>query len=184
MERLRAAFQQAVDWWQRERLHDSVGVPAVRVREQRSLVSAGRQQLDAGHGDVRACDGVAAREADGRAGLRVVGAVDVPVRDPGHAHRGGLVGAPVAEAVVLVDEDAALHVLHLHAGELHRRHRAGAALPRLDPEAVVGVEDPRVPDRDVGHAGVRVVDSQAADAATMRTQFCRVRARSAMEARC
>ena len=117
------------------------------------------------HGDVRAGDGVAAREADGRAGLRVVRAVDVPVRDTGHAHRGGLVGAPVALAVVLVDDDAALHVLHLHAGELDRRHRACAALPGLDPDAVVGVEDPRVPDRDVGHAGARVVHAQAADAA-------------------
>jgi hypothetical protein len=31
---------------------------------------------------------------------------------------------------------------------------------------------------------VRVVDAQAADAAMMTAQFCRVRARSAMEARC
>ena len=172
LQRLRASFLQAVHRRQRERLHHSVRVPAVGVRKQRSCASssssstAGRQQLDAGHGDVRAGDGVAAREADGRAGgLRVVRAADVPVRDAGNAHCRGLVGAPASEAVVLVDDDAVLHVLHLHAGELHRRHRACAALPRLDPYAVVGVDDPRVPDRDVGHAGARVVHAQAADAA-------------------
>lgn len=170
LQRLRAAFLQAEYRRQRERLHHPVRVPAVGVREPRPrattfAASAGRQQLDAGHGDARARDGVATREADGGAAPRVVRAPDVPVRDAGDAHRGGLVGAPAAEAVVLVDDDAVLDVLHPHGGELDAGDGAGAALPRLDPEAVVGVEDPRVPDRDVGHAGARVVHAQAADAA-------------------
>ena len=165
MQRIRAAFLQAVDRRLRERLHDPVRVPAEGFREPRGAAAAGRQQLDAGHGDARARDRVAAGEADGRAAARVVGAADVPVRDAVDAHRGGLVGAPAAEAVVLVDDDAVPDVLHPHAGELDGRHGAGAALPRLDPEAVVGVDDPRVPDRDVGHAGARVVHAQAADAA-------------------
>jgi hypothetical protein len=174
---IRAAFLQAVDRRLRERLHHPVRVPAVGFSEPRlcaAAATAGRQQLDSGHGDARARDGVAAGEADGRAGARVVRAANVPVRDAVDAHRGGLVGAPAAEAVVLVDDDAVPDVLHPHAGELDARHGAGAALPRLDPEAVVGVDDPRVPDRDVGHAGARVVDAQAADAARERGRGCRV----------
>ena len=175
MQRIRAAFLQAVDRRLRERLHDPVRVPAEGFRETRPCAAAaGRQQLDAGHGDARARDGVAAGEADGRAGARVVRAADVPVGDAVDAHRGGLVGAPAAEAVVLVDDDAVPDVLHPHAGELDGRHGAGAALPRLDPEAVVGVDDPRVPDRHVGHAGARVVHAKAADAYAVAVAACYV----------
>ena len=138
---------------------------------------AGRPQLHVSHGDARAGDGIAAREADRPTAseLRVVRAADVPVRDAGDVHGGGLVGAAgTEEAVVLVDDDAVPDVLHPDAGELDGGHRAGAALPRLDAEAVVGVEDPRVPDRHVGHAGPRVAHAQAPDADAVPVTTCHV----------
>jgi hypothetical protein len=149
-----AAFLQALHRRQRHRLHQPVRVPAERVRQLCCRASS-RNQLDTRYGDVGARDGVVAREADGRAAPWVVRAADVPVRDADDAHGGALVGAP----------SAVLDVLHGHAGELDGRHGAGAALPRLDLDAIVGVDDARVPDRDVGHAGVRVGHAQAADAA-------------------
>ncbi|BAS71902.1 Os01g0329350, partial [Oryza sativa Japonica Group] len=133
--------------------------------------AAGRQQLDVGHGDARAGDGVAAREAHRRAAAaaRVVRAADPPVRDAVDAHGGGLVGAAgagaaVRIAVVLVDDDAAPDVHHLDGVEHHPRHRPGAALPRLDPHAVVGVDDARAAHGHVRHARPRAARAQAADA--------------------
>jgi hypothetical protein len=149
------AFLQALHRRQRHRLHQPVRVPAERVR-QLCCRATGRNQLDAIYGDVHARDGVAAREADGLAAPWVVRAADVPVRDADDAQGETLVSAPSAETVVLIDDDAVLDVLHGHAGELDGRHSAGAALPRLDPDAVVGVDDAHVPDRDVGYAGARV----------------------------
>lgn len=178
LQRLWATFLQAVHRRLRQRLHHPVRVPAVRVGQLRAgagtaafVAAAGRQQLDVGHGDARAGDGVAAREAHRRAAAaaRVVRAADPPVRDAVDAHGGGLVGAAgagaaVRIAVVLVDDDAAPDVHHLDGVEHHPRHRPGAALPRLDPHAVVGVDDARAAHGHVRHARPRAARAQAADA--------------------
>nr|GMC70655.1 Os05g0279850 [Ipomoea batatas] len=83
-------------------------------------------------------DGVAAGEVNRRA-PDVVGALDVAEGDVGDVDGGGLVPALLAEAVVLVDDDAVAHVFHLDGVEADSGDGARAALPRLDPQPVVGV---------------------------------------------
>ena len=147
-----------------------VDVPAERVVDR---LPRRREQLDVGERDVGAGHGVAAAEVDRRA-ARVVGAPDPGVGDAGDEDGGGGVLAGPGEAVVLVDDDGVAHGVHAHVLERHPGHGPGPALPRLDPEAVVGVDDPRVPDRDVGHAGARVVHAQAADAYAVAVAACYV----------
>ncbi|BAS93136.1 Os05g0279850, partial [Oryza sativa Japonica Group] len=154
------AVLEAVDGRDGGRLLEAVGAPAEWVVDE---LAAEGEQLDLGHGDVGAGDGVAAGEVD-RGRADVVGSPDVGVGDVGDVHGGGLVHAPLVQAVVLVDDDAVPHVLHAHRVEVDPGHRPHPALPRLDPQPVVRVPDHRVPHRHVRHARLRVVHAQAPDA--------------------
>jgi hypothetical protein len=154
------AFYEARHRRHRRRGGAAVHVPAEGVVD--GLAGRG-EQLDVGERDVGARHGVAAPEVDGR-GARVVGAPDAGVGDAGDEDGRGGVLAALGEAVVLVDDDGVPHRVHAHVLEGHGGDGAGAALPRLDPDAVVGVADHGVAHRDVGHARPRALLAQAPNA--------------------
>ena len=100
---------------------------------------------------------------DGRC-ARVVGAPDAGVGDAIDEDGGGGVLAALGEAVVLVDDDGVADGVHAHVLEGHGGDGAGAALPRLDPDAVVRVADHGVAHGHVGHARPRTLLAQAPNA--------------------
>lgn len=95
----------------------------------------------------------------------VVRALDVPIGHVGEVHGRRLVPALLRQAVVLVDEDAVPHVFHLDVLEENAGDGPRPALPRLDPQPVVGVLYEGVSNSYVRDARSGVVHAQAPNAA-------------------
>jgi hypothetical protein len=118
--------------------------------------------------DVAAGEGLAAVEADDVLGGAT--APDVLKQDVADRHgrllllaRPG-VGRVLLAAVVLVDGDGVLHLVHHHVQELDVPGVPAASLPRLDPSAVQRPRHVRRVDGDVRHLRLRVLVAEAPDA--------------------
>lgn len=163
---LRFSLLQAINGRNGQSLLNPKCIPTERIFYQLPLMW---QQLYFRHCNVCAGYRVAASEVNWSV-PHVVSSLDVPVQHLVHEHSWRLVPTILGQAVVLVNYDAVSNILHLYVLEQDVAYWSRPSLPCLYPHSIVWVSNHCIFYCYVGNTCLRIVDSQAPNAALFQNQ--------------